>query len=315
LNAAQSLISIVAPVYGCTDCLETLVDAVRDAFHDTALTWELILVDDRGPDDPWSVITELSRLDPRVRGVQLTHNHGQHLAIWAGLAQTQGSWVAVIDCDLQDDPQILPALHARALAEKVEAVVVERGTWSDSGWRRLASRVFHRVVQTLAGLNMDSNTGNFGLYSRRMVDILLSFEDKEVFLPAMVALTGLSRVNHPLDRADRAAGNSSYNMMRLIRIAVAIIIRFSDRPLKLSVVVGLAFSLISAMISVIVLIAWSLGSFSVPGWTSTILSMWFLSGLILAVLGVHGFYVGRIFSEVQRRPRILIEKTTTPAPP
>jgi dolichol-phosphate mannosyltransferase len=121
-------ISVVSPVYGCRDCLEALVDAVRHAFDDTGLDWELILVDDRGPDHPWPVIEDLAARDSRVRGLRLARNHGQHLAIWAGLEEARGDWVAVIDCDLQDDPAVIPRLHEAACAEGVEAMIVSRGS-------------------------------------------------------------------------------------------------------------------------------------------------------------------------------------------
>jgi glycosyltransferase involved in cell wall biosynthesis len=304
-------ISIVTPVYGCTDCLEALVDAVWYALNGTDLTWELIFVDDRGPDTPWPLIEDLAQRHAQVRGLRLARNHGQHLAIWAGLEEARGDWVAVIDCDLQDDPGIIPDLYKKAVTDKVEAIVVNRGSWSDSAFRRAASNLFYRLVHTLAGVRI-SNIGNFGIYSRRMVDTLLMFGEQEVFLPIMVSLTGLQTGQMETDRSQRAAGASSYSLRRLIRLAIAIIIRFSDRPLKLSVIVGLAFSGLSALISMVLVIGWLAGVFTVQGWTSTILSMWFLSGLIMAVLGIHGFYLGRIFAEVQNRPRILRETTTEP---
>ena len=309
---SQPMLSVVSPVYGCHGCLEALYDAVRMAFDKTDFDWELVLVDDRGPYHPWPLICELSRKDRRVHGIRLSRNHGQHLAIWAGLAETRGDWVAVIDCDLQDDPAILPKLYECALVGKAEAVIVDRGTWSDSAFRRFASRTFYRLVDILGGVRID-NVGNFGLYSRRMIDTLLLFREQEVFLPIMVALTGLKRKNYRLDRSNRAAGKSSYNFVRLLHLAIAIIVRFSDRPLKLSVITGFAFSFISATISLFLVIAWMAGSFTIPGWTSTVLSVWFLSGLIMATLGIHGFYLGRIFSEVKMRPRIIVETTTMPA--
>ncbi|WP_164516552.1 glycosyltransferase family 2 protein [Minwuia thermotolerans] len=303
------MISVVSPVYGCRNCLEALCDAVRSAFDKAGLDWELLLVDDRGPDDPWPLICDLAEVDKRVRGVRLSRNHGQHLAIWAGLAEARGDWVAVMDCDLQDDPAILPKLHEIAVARDVEAVVVDRGNWSDSTFRRLASRAFYQLINVLGGVRI-SNIGNFGLYSRRMVDTLLQFREQEVFLPMMIALTGLKRQTYRLDRADRAVGQSAYSLLRLLRLATAIIIRFSDRPLKLSVIIGLAFSLLSAAVSLLLVAAWLGNAFTVPGWTSTVLSVWFLSGLIMATLGIHGFYLGRVFSEVKRRPRIIVETRT-----
>lgn len=305
----SDFISIVSPVYGCTACLQELCYKVREAFDGSGIDWELVLVDDRGPDDPWPLICELAQLDTRIRGIRLSRNHGQHLAIWAGLAEAKGDWVAVIDCDLQDDPAVIPLLLEAARAECVEAMVVNRGSWSDTSFRRAASNVFYRLVNTLAGVKLN-NIGNFGIYSRRMVDTLLLFGEQEVFLPIMISLTGLQTGQMEIDRGKRSEGESSYSLGRLIRMAVAIIIRFSDRPLKLSVIVGITFSGISALISVIIVIAWLFGVFAVPGWTSTVLSVWFLSGLIMAVLGVHGFYLGRVFAEVQNRPRILLETRT-----
>lgn len=303
------LISVVSPVYGCTECLEALLDAVRDALNDADVTWELILVDDRGPDDPWPLITDLAARDSRLRGVRLARNHGQHLAIWAGLEAARGDWVAVIDCDLQDDPAILPDLYRKAVAEQVDAMLVNRGSWNDSVFRRTASAMFYRLIHALAGVQIQ-NIGNFGIYSRRMVNILLQFQEQEVFLPMMVSLTGLPTGQMELDRSARHAGDSSYSLGRLIRLAISIIIRFSDRPLKLSVVLGLVFSSLSALVSLMLLVLWTTGMFTVPGWTSTVLSVWFLSGLILAVLGIHGFYLGRVFTEVQNRPRLLVEQST-----
>jgi dolichol-phosphate mannosyltransferase len=303
-------ISIVVPVYGCRDCLEALVDAVRSAFTGTDIRWECILVDDRGPDVPWPIILELSKLDERIRGIRLARNHGQHLAIWAGLSETRGHWVAVIDCDLQDDPAVIPRLYHAAVEQRVEAMIVNRGSWSDSAFRRFASSFFYRIVDLLAGAKI-KNIGNFGLYSRRMVETLLSFGEQEVFLPMMVSLTGLKTAQLQIDRDKRAAGKSSYSFLRLLHMAIAIIVRFSDRPLKLSVIVGLLFSCLAALVSVVIVIGWLAGLFTVQGWTSTVLSLWFLSGLIMAVLGIHGFYMGQIFSEVKKRPRILVETTTS----
>lgn len=306
---SRNLISVISPVYGCVNCLETLAESVNAAFDGSDLDWELVLVDDRAPDDPWPLICELAARDMRIVGVRLSRNHGQHLAIWAGLATANGDYVAIIDCDLQDDPVVIPNLYKRLREQNADAVLVDRGSWSDSVFRRLASRSFYGVVKYLTGVRI-RNIGNFGLYSRRMVDTLLMFKEQEVFLPVMVSLTGLPTIRYTADRDPRFAGKSSYSIGHLLRLAVAIIIRFTDRPLKLSVIIGLTFSGAAAMVSMLLLILWLMGTFTVAGWTSTILSLWFLSGLILATLGIHGFYLGRVFREVQNRPRILVETTT-----
>ena len=306
---SQPEISIVCPVYGCRDCLAPLARSVQTAMGAAGLTWELVLVDDRGSDEPWPIISELAAQDPRVRGLQLARNYGQQLAIWAGLEAAKGAWVAVIDCDLQDDPEAIAKLHQEAIRARVDAVVVDRGEWSDSAFRRAASRIFYRLIRLFAGIHLQ-NVGNFGIYSRRMVDMLLRFEEQEVFLPLMVSLTGLRTTQLRLDRSDRLVGKSSYSFGRLVRMAMAVIVRFSDRPLKFSALLGLLFSFLAAAASVYLLVGSMLGAFTVPGWTSLVLSVWFLSGLIMLVLGIHGFYLSRVFAEVRRRPRLLIEGTT-----
>lgn len=303
------MISVVTPVYGCRNTLVELAKRVQEAFEKEDIDWELVLIDDRGPDQPWSVIKELASNNPCIRGVRLSRNHGQHLAIWAGLESARGEFVAVIDCDLQDDPAIIPELYRQMTLEDVEAVIVDRGTWSDSRLRRTGSKAFYAMIKWLSGVEI-KNVGNFGLYSRRMVDTLLLFSEQEIFLPIIIGLVGFETKRFKLDRHGRFEGESSYNLLKLIRLAGAIIIRYSDRPLKLSVFVGLAFSSVSALVSAVLLVLWLSGAVAIEGWTSTILSIWFLSGLILATLGVHGFYLGRVFREVQGRPRILIERVT-----
>lgn len=304
------LISVVSPVYNCTRCLPEIVRRVRETFSGQDISWEVVFVDDRGPGEPWPVIEALTAADERVRGVRLMRNHGQHLAIWAGLAHARGDWVAVIDCDLQDDPAMLLRLIEVAQEGSCDAVIVDRGEWRDSWWRRAASRLFTGLLRAITGMKVGVNAGNFGLYSRRMVENLLAFRDKEVFLPAMTVMTGLERRSLTIPRASRAEGRSSYGLRQLLRLAVALIIRFSDRPLKLSVLAGLALSGLSAAIALVVFVAWATGAIKVAGWTSLMLSIWFVGGLILSALGVHGFYIGRIFTEVQDRPRIRVMETT-----
>lgn len=309
MSSKRPMISVVSPVYGCRNCLDDLCREVAQAFEGRDLEWELVLVDDRGPDEPWDVILDLAGSRPNVRGVRMARNHGQHLAIWAGFSAARGDWVAVLDCDLQDDPAVIPELHGFALESGVDAVIVDRGQWVDTRLRRLASHVFYKVVDMLAGIRL-RNVGNFGLYSRRMVNMLLMYQEQEVFLPMMVVLTGLRTESYHVPRRARDKGKSAYDFVRLLSLAAAIIVRFSDRPLKLSIAVGMLLSISAAIISVALIIGRLAGILAVPGWTSIVLSTWFLAGIILAVLGVHGFYIGRIFAEVRNRPRIVVETTT-----
>lgn len=304
---SDDTISLVVPVHGCAKCLEELYLRVKQAFLPEKLKWELLLVDDRAQDDPWPIITKLSNEDSRVVGIRLSRNHGQHLAIWAGLEVAIGDWVAVLDCDLQDDPAAIPQLYDHATRTNAGSVIVDRGTWQDSAWRRFASNAFYKVFKWLSGVNL-ANAGNFGLYSRDVVQHLLQFEEQEVFLPMMVELVGFKRVSYLVDRKQRTVGSSSYSVLKLMKLGTSLVVRFSDRPLKLTVVLGFSIALVTVIVALITLLLWFSGEFSVSGWTSTILSIWFLSGLIIATLGMHGVYLGRVFSEVKKRPRVIVEE-------
>lgn len=304
---ARPLISIVSPVYRCKEYLAELSTLINKTLEVSGLDWEVILVDDRSPDNSWPLIQELAASDKRIKGIRLARNYGQHLAIWAGLEKARGDWVAVIDCDLQDDPSIIPTLYETAVAQNVEALIVDRGQWSESRIRSFLGRLFYRLLSAISGINVEFGTGNFGLYSRFMVNVLLSYREKEVFLPMLVTHTGLSKEYFTLDRSDRQGSKSSYTFVRLMRLAMAIIITFSDRPLKLGLIIGLSFCCLSAIVTLMLLVGWSFGAFTVAGWASTFLSIWFFSGLILLFLGIHGFYLGRVLGEVRQRPRTLVQ--------
>lgn len=302
---SESSVSVVCPVYGCAECLSDLVDGLRGALDDVGCRWELILVDDRGPDRSWEVMKDLASVDQRVRIIRLSKNHGQHLAIWAGLEQSRGDLVVVMDCDLQDEPAVVPKLIHEIKRSSHDAVVVDRGVWRDSALRRLASMAFFKVMKWLSGMDLQ-NAGNFGIYTRRLVDELLRFEEQGVFLPFMISLVGFDAGRLVVPRSSRHAGKSSYSLSKLMRHAIQIVIRFSDRPLKLSVVAGLSISLLSVGFSVILVVGRLMGGFTVPGWTSVVLSIWFLAGVFLFVLGLHGYYLGRVLDEVHARPRIIV---------
>ena len=306
MNSRDDLrVSVVSPVYGCDECLRDLADGVRRALQDYDCSWELILVDDRGSDRAWKVISDLVEADPRIRGLRLSRNHGQHLAIWAGLEEVRGDFVVVLDCDLQDDPAIITQLLAKVLNTSADGVLVDRGEWSDTWFRRTSSKIFHGSMKTITGIDL-KNAGNFGIYSRRLVGELLRFREQEVFLPYMVAILGFDLERISLGRSERTEGRSSYTMRSLLRLACGIVIRFSDRPLKVSAIAGLVVSSLSLGFSLLIVMGKLLGVFTVPGWTSVVLSIWFLAGVFLLVLGIHGYYLGRVFAEVSARPRIIV---------
>ena len=304
-------LSIVSPVYKAEKLVDELVARIVASVETLTLDFEIILVDDRSPDDSWGQILKLAALDPRVRGYQLSRNFGQHRAITAGLEQCQGEWVVVMDCDLQDQPEEIPALLEHARQEGADIVFAQRVERQDSVLKKLLSRTFYRVLSYLTDTPQDHTIANFGLYHRKVITAVLTMRESIRYFPTMVRWVGFRSSALAVVHAERSEGTSNYNFRRLLNLAIDIILAYSDKPLRLTIKFGLGISAISFLVVLLTVVRFLNGGIIVLGYTSLIISTWFLSGLLLAVLGMVGLYLGKTFEQVKNRPIYLIDKTTT----
>lgn len=302
-------LSIVVPVYGCAACLETLAERVHAAVAGAFPDYELILVDDAGPDHAWNRISELAARHPQIHGLRLTRNFGQHPAISAGLAEARGAVVVVMDCDLQDRPEEIPALVA-ALDTQHHVALAHRQQRQDSAGKRLGSWAFYRTLQWLTGVKQDHGTANFGAYSRQVVDAVLRMPESNRFFPLLVKWSGFPARVVPVQHEARSEGRSGYSLRRLLRLALDIALSYSDKPLRLMTVLGLAFAAVSVGFAGYSIVEYLRGDIQVAGFTSIIASIWLTSGVIVSSLGLVGLYVGRIFLESKRRPWYLVQERT-----
>lgn len=301
-------ISIVSPVYGARKLLAPLIAEIKAAMEPHDLDYEIILVDDACPQNSWEEIVRLQKEEPLLRGIKLSRNFGQHYAISAGLEEALGRWVIVMDCDLQDDPAIIPQLYQKAKLEESKVVLCRRMNRKDSFIKKISSRLFHNSLSFLSGMHLDAKVANYGIYHRDVVNAILQMGDKIRYFPAMVIWVGFSKAYLDVEHRQRGEGNSSYNLKRLLRLAGDIILSFSDRPIRLLVSIGLMFSSLSFILMLVYLMAAIAGLFSVSGFASIMVSLWFLGGLILLALGIIGMYVGKSFEAVKDRPLYLIEQ-------
>jgi len=300
-------------VYGCAGCIERLCEQTIAVVGSTGCDCEVILVCDGSPDDSWDRILEVAASEPRVRALRLSRNFGQHPAISAGLAESRGDYVVVMDCDLQDSPAFIPALLSRA-REGFDAVVAERKQRRDGWFKRTASRAFYATLAYLTGERYNAELANFGVYSRPLVDALLAMPESGRFFPLLVRWVGFRQTTLPVQHRGRDAGSSGYSLMKALRLALDAIMCFSDRPLRLVVRVGLLFSMVSFVFVAYSVIRYLAGDIAVAGFTSIVASIWLVGGVSIACLGVVGLYVGRIFSEAKRRPHYLVaERVNTDA--
>jgi dolichol-phosphate mannosyltransferase len=313
--AAPPTFSIVVPAYGCESCLRALHAELAAVMDKMAASFELILVDDHSPQADWGVIVELAAADPRVRGVKLSKNFGQHRAIAAGLSHVRGAYTIVMDCDLQDRPDEIPRLWQRLQEGGLDCVFARRSGRVDPVIKLGLSRAFQRVHATLAGFRPDAAVGNFSIVSARVIRQVRRLRDQDPNYALQVHWLGLPTAYVEVTHGARHAGKSSYTLARQLRHAAATLLSQSTRPLYASAALGLVMALGAAGFGIWEIVRkLTLQGYIIEGWTSVIVSLFFLFGILFLNLGVIGLYLGSVFSELKQRPAFIVERTTF-APP
>lgn len=300
-------LTIVSPVYRAENLVGELVARINRSVEPVTGEYEVILVEDGSPDGSWAAIERICAEHPRVKGIKLSRNFGQHYAITAGLAAATGSWVVVMDCDLQDQPEEIPRLLAKAL-EGNDLVLASRSVRMD-GWRkRISSKLFYSLFSYLTDSTQDPSVANFGIYHQRVIHAILSMGDQIRFFPTMSQWVGFKRTKLDVEHAARPEGGSSYTWSKMMDLAFNNIIAFSDKPLRLTIRLGLCISVAAFIMAGYFLIKYLRGEIIVLGYASLILSIWFFSGLAIFILGVMGLYLGKVFEKVKSRPVYIVDK-------
>jgi len=300
-------LSIISPVYQAEEILPEFFDRVLAEVKEITQEFELILVDDHSTDGSWEKIEELASFHKSVIGIKLSRNFGQHYAITAGLDHATGDWVVVMDCDLQDSPEEIPNLYQKAL-EGYKVVLAKRSTRKDSFFKKLGSKVFYRTLAYLTGSNQDETVANFGIYHRDVIQEVCRMRESIRYFPTMIRWVGFKQTTLEVEHAERSSGKSSYNLKKLFNLALDIILAYSDKPIRLTVKLGLIVAFTGFLFAVFTAIRYLQGEIIVAGYASLIISVWLLAGFILVTLGMVGLYVGKTFEGVKNRPIYIVEK-------
>jgi glycosyltransferase involved in cell wall biosynthesis len=306
--------SIVVPVYNEEAVVERFIDrslAVLDRLPDG----ELIAVDDGSRDRSYEILTELRRRDPRLKLVKLSRNFGHQIAITAGIDQASGDTVTVIDADLQDPPELILDMVEEWRNGADVVFAIRRSRKGESAFKVGTAHVFYRVLGTMAEVDVPPDSGDFRLMSRAAADALRSMRERNRYVRGMVGWVGMQQAIVEYDRDPRAAGETKYPLRKMVRLALDGIMSFSTRPLRWAVWLGALASTIGFALGLYALVARLAGRQLVPGWSSLIVTVLFLGGVQLVMLGVLGEYLGRVYDEVRQRPLYLIDKTTGPDMP
>jgi dolichol-phosphate mannosyltransferase len=302
------LISVVIPVYKAADCLHELHRRLTAALESITRDYEIILVEDCGGDRSWDIICSLAGYDPHIKGIQFSRNFGQHYAITAGLDVCSGDWVVVMDCDLQDQPEEIGKLYRKA-QEGYSVVFARRHERSDSLSRKLSSTLFSMLYNYLGDIKVDNSIANFSISSRRVIDYVRKFRERNRAFPIFLNSVGFRRACVDVEHAPRFNGASSYTFGKLIDFAVQCIVSQSNKPLRLSIRFGFILAAWSLLYGWYLLMRYFIYGVAVAGWTSLMVMMSFLFGLLFANIGILGLYMGKVFDEVKQRPLYMIENT------
>lgn len=309
-------ISVVSPVYKAEKILPALCERLTRTLQAMACNYEIILVCDGSPDRSWDVMQLLVHEVPGLVVVNLSRNFGQHYATTAGMDLARGEWTVVMDCDLQDQPEEIPRLLAKAAAG-YDIVVARRMNRQHRWWKRQTSRLFYVAFSLLSGYKLDSSVGSFRIMARSVVDGFCSMRESYRMFAGLIEWLGFRTGFVDVQHAARYEGETSYNLARLMRLALDGMISFSNRPLYISIGAGLTLSLVSALYGSFLLLRYAIApdATTVPGWLSSITATAFLGGLVLLNQGILGIYLGRLYNQAKGRPLYVVDKVLIGARP
>ena len=309
------MISVVSPIFNEEENLAQLRKRMTAALDTTGHDWELILVDDGSRDQSAAIIREYNAQDRRIKLVSLSRNFGHQPAITAGIHHATGDCVVLIDGDLQDPPEVIPAM-VRKWEEGFQVVLGERNSRADGGARSIGFKVFYPLMRLMTELPEVADAGIFGLMDRRVVDEFNRLPERNRFIPGLRTWLGFKQSSVIYDRQERAAGAPKQTLRRLIHYAMDGMISFSYRPLRAATYMGFIVSGVCFLMAIYYLITFfAFHKTAGQGFTTTILCVLFLGGIQLITIGILGEYIGRIHEEVKQRPLYIVGERLGVHPP
>lgn len=306
-------LALVIPCYNEEEALPATLDQLTGLMHrmvggNAIADYLLVMVDDGSKDRTWQIIAQHHDQDPHIKGVKLAGNAGHQNALMAGLAYAveKADAIVSIDADLQDDPEAIATMALR-FGEGYDVVNGVRNDRSSDTWfKRNSAQLFYRQMKSL-GVRTVYNSADFRLLSRRAAKALLGFRERNLYLRGIVPLMGFRTANVAYARRPRMAGETKYPLGKMVALAANGITSFSIHPIRMILGLGVAFVAISILILIYVVASFALHH-TVAGWTSLMLSIWFVGGCLLVSMGVVGEYIGKIYLEVKDRPRYIVEE-------
>ncbi len=305
----SSHISVVTPVYGCKNCLTLLYERLVDSLSSVTDSFEIIMVNDASPDGAWNVITEIAKKDPRVKGINLTRNFGQHYAISAGLDYASGDWIVIMDCDLQDSPEEILKLYERAKEGFSVVVGVSEFRSSRNIFYNFLKLAYYKIQDFFLKNEYQTINFSFVILSKNVRDSFVKLREHTRHVSVLIRMivgNDIGKVN--IIHQERTIGKSSYTLKKKINLALDGIVSYSLDLLKIAILVGFLISLCAFLFAFYIIYRTFLMGSPLPGWASIIVSILFSTGILLMMLGVLGIYMEKIFLDVKGRPLYFVKE-------
>ena len=300
------LISLIIPIYNeekiidklYTVCIESL-EAITDDF-------EIICVNDGSKDKSLSIMKEYHKKDKRFKVLNLSRNFGHQAAYTAGLTYSKGKYIAMMDGDLQDPPHLIKEMYNKMIADDLDVVYGSRKDRKEGFVKKFLIKKFHLIFNKISNINAPENVGNFSLMNRKALDAFLVLNEKNRYLPGLRFFIGFNQGFVEYTRPDRTIGDAKMNYSKLFKLAMDALFSFSKLPIRLCFFIGLLGVIFTFIAIIIVLVKKFIGDAYI-GWTSTLLSIYFLGSVQLLFMGIIGEYIHRIFIETQNRPIYIVK--------
>jgi glycosyltransferase involved in cell wall biosynthesis len=307
LTAEHPIYSIVAPVFNEAETLPHFYERVTKVMEDIGEPFEIVLINDGSRDKTYSILQEIHEKDARVRVIDFSRNFGHQIAISAGLDYAQGDAVIVLDSDLQDPPEVISELIAH-WKDGAEVVYAQRAKRKGETLFKLATAAaFYRLIQRITAVNIPSDTGDFRLLDRKVVDALVKMREHHRFMRGLSAWVGFRQDAVLYERHERFAGTTKYPLNKMISFSLDAITSFSHVPLQIATTLGFGLAMVS-LIGILIAIILRLFTNAIVGQATTLIMVLFMGGIQLIFLGIIGEYLGRIYDEVRARPLYIVRK-------
>jgi glycosyltransferase involved in cell wall biosynthesis len=301
------MLSLVIPVYNEEVLIHELFGRVKIAMESIGPDFEVIMVDDGSTDATLKNLESCHEQDKRFKIVSLSRNFGHQAAYTAGLNYAKGDFIAMLDGDLQDPPELIGEMYQKACKEGFDIVYGRRIKRHELFSKKLLTRIFHLVFSKLSRLENMKQVGNFSLMSKRALHSFLSLQEKNRYLPGLRAFVGFKQGYVDYSRPDRAQGEAKMSIYKLVTLGLDAIFSFSSLPVKICLYSGL-IGVILIFFALIYILIGKLGGYAPVGWSSIILSVYFIGSVQLVSIGILGEYVYRIYKETQNRPIFIVNK-------